>query len=143
MGLNSQDEYLWKNNDQTFHGQKGGSAMTIDEYQNQKQVLERKMKELEVDWIEGNRSIYDVNIGKYYKSTSSKTIGVITNFSSGKYSCKEITCDYDGVFVETLQDWSTTTMLSQFEFISRTDFDELFEGMINQLRDKAAELIIT
>lgn len=116
--------------------------MTLDEYQNQKQALEQKMRNLEFEWNEGNRCVYDVNIGKYYKNTSNKTIGVITGFSSGKYSCKEITCDYDGVFVETLQDWSATTMLSQFEFIGRNDFEELFESMIKQLRDKAAELII-
>lgn len=118
--------------------------MTLKEYEGQKKILEQKIKELDDKWNAENRSVYDINIGKYYKSISGdKTIGIIIGFSSGKYSCKEITCDYGGVFIETLQDWSTTTMLSQFEFINKNDFEILFEEMVVQLRDKVSEFTIS
>lgn len=114
--------------------------MTLEEYDDQKKILEQKIKELEDKWYKENEDTYAVNAGKYYRSRSSdNTIGVVVRFCSGTYHCREITCDTDGLFIETLQEWSVSTLLSQFEFITRDEFVSTLKSMIAKLNNMANE----
>lgn len=107
--------------------------MTSEEYKHQKQALEQEMKELEDKWLKENEDIYSVNAGKYYKGKSrDNTIGVIDRFCSGRYYCREIECSADGLFIDTSSEWSTQTLLSQYEFISRDEFIIILNNMISE-----------
>lgn len=95
-----------------------------------------KLLEIEKEKAEKEKDSY---IGRYYKvnTTYDTTIGQLKNFSTvPRY-------DYEGEeiwFYADNQELIHTPMeprkLSELEFISKEEFDELFQKIINQLIEK-------
>lgn len=103
--------------------------MTIEEYNKSKKILEQQIQELDEKWNEQNSGLYLVNIGRYYERGRTGDIGFISGYCSGKYLCKEVSRDTDGLYVDTVQDWSVKILLEDCEFITKVKFNELLNKM--------------